>query len=191
MHKLVIISGPGGSGKDTIIRELIKDPNLNLKRLVNHTSRPPRVGEIDGVNRHFLSKEQFEQEIQKGEMLEYEVMQANSQYYGTHKSTLMRDLETTNVICDKMPVGALELKQHFGDRAITIFVDVDDTELKSRLQEGSRIVEQSQIAARLDQATKERTYKDQYDFVITNQTGHLQEVVAQVASFIRPRIVQE
>lgn len=185
MNHIVIISGPGGSGKDTIIAELLKDSSLHFKKLVNHTSRHPRAGEQNGVDYFFLTRDQYEHEIEHGKMLEYEVMESNNHYYGTHKEQLLLDLEASNVICKKMPAGSLKLKKYFGDRAITIFIDADDAELEHRLLEDNRASEHTLISRRIKQAHHEREMKSQFDFAITNHDGSLKLVVNEITSFVK------
>lgn len=189
MNYLIIISGPGGSGKDTIIYHLVKDSDLQLKKLVSHTSRTPRHGEQHGREYFFLSPAEYEHEIGQQSFLEYEIMEANRHYYGTYKKHLLEDLTKSHVICNKMPAGALRLKQFFGEQAITIFVDADNSELERRLAENNRKTEHTQIKQRLHQAEKERSLKDHFDLIITNHDGELTETIHKIQQFIRQWIV--
>jgi|SRR3989344_3560210 len=184
MNKLIIISGPGGSGKDAVIDALVRDHALNLTKLVNYTSRQPRVGERDKVDYHFVSKADFTNEINNGNMLEYEVMTTNGAYYGTHKPTLDKMLELSNVICKKMPIGALNLKKHFGGQAITIFIDAGNEELRKRLGESARISEIDCIDQRIAQAHTERKLKTKFDYTFWNHNGELDQTVAIIRKII-------
>lgn len=184
MNYLFIISGPGGSGKDAVIDKIIKDPQLNLIKMVNHTSRLPRVGETDGVDYHFVTKDQFEKEISRNQMLEYEVMESNHHYYGTHQKEVAADLKKGNTICAKMPIGALKLKEFFGDQAVTIFIDANDAELERRLLHNDRSHEHENTKRRLDQAKTERTYKSQYDYSLMNHDGQIDETVEKVKKIV-------
>lgn len=185
MNKIIIISGSGGSGKDAVIDALVKDPALKLTKLVNFTSRQPRVGERDGVDYHFVSKANFEKEIALGNMLEYEVMATNGAYYGTHKPSLDKMLANGNVICKKMPIGALNLKKYFLDRAITVFIDANNDELRCRLKESTRINEVDSINARMAQAETERELKDQFDYSFSNHNGALYQTITNIRKIIQ------
>ncbi len=189
-HSLIIISGPGGSGKDTLIAELLKNPDLHLQKLVNHTSRPKRIGEEEGRDYHFVTTAEFENRIARGQMLEYEVMAANGHYYGTDKTGVEKALEISNVICKKMPHGSLLLKQHFLNRAVTIFLDASNEELEHRLLDVSRTGEHELIAKRLQQADNERSLKSQFDHIITNHDGDLAHVIDEATKIIEVVINQ-
>lgn len=189
MHHLVIISGPGASGKDAVITELLKHPELNLKKLVNHTSRHPRHGEKDGKDYFFVTRDHFEHEVEHGKVLEYEIMESNNHYYGTHKEQLLQDLATSNVISKKMPAGALALKRYFGTSATTIFIDADDDELEHRLLEDNRASEHDLISRRIKQAHHERELRSQFDYCIINHDGHLHDVVAQITAIVHKILV--
>ncbi|MFA6081953.1 MAG: guanylate kinase [Patescibacteria group bacterium] len=184
MHKLIILSGPGGCGKDTIIERLLKERNLKLSKLVNATSRPKREGEIDGENYHFVSKEQFQKMIENRDLLEYEVMSATGQFYGTLKNALENQLQKSDVVCNKMPVGALELKKYFSTDCITIFIDADDIELRQRLSESIRKNSTDDIEKRIEQGQKERVYANQFDYQLFNHDGELEKVVNEIIRII-------
>ncbi len=188
MHRLIIISGPGGSGKDTVIEHLLKDRDLSMKKLVNYTSRHPRAGEVNGKDYHFLTREEFEREIKHGQMLEHEIMASNNHYYGTHKKTLMRELDKATIICKKMPAGSLELKKHFKHQAITIFIDADNSELEQRLLESNRSLEHATLKHRLEQAEAERKYKKQFDYNFTNHDGELDKTVQTIKSILQSKM---
>ncbi len=159
--------------------------------MVNFTSRPPRVGEINGRHYHFLSKDDFKHAIDRGEMLEYEVMSASGRYYGTSKTDLELLLQQHNVICDKMPIGALNLKKHFGSFAVTIFVDAPDDQLSHRLLDKSRVNEKDLISKRLEQANAEREYKPQFDYNLTNIDGKLDEAAAHATKIILDKVISK
>ncbi len=185
MNALIIISGPGGSGKDAVIKRLLEDDSLHLKDVASFTSRKPRIGEVNGVNLYFLTREQFEREIERGQMLEYELMETSNQYYGTHKKEMLEALSESDAICRKMPWGALELKKYFGDQALTVFIDATDQELEQRLLESHRSLEHDQVARRLKQAQHEREYKDKFDLVVQNPDDELDQTVAKVKAAIQ------
>ncbi len=184
MHYLFIVSGPGGVGKDTIINRLIKDHNLKLQKIISHTSRAPRQNDVDGRDYYFLTKPQFEHEIEHDQMLEYEVMEANNHYYGTQKQSTYDALKGNNIICNKMPAGALALKKHFGSQAVTIFLDADNQELEHRLLENNRSMEHTLMHRRLKQAEHERELKDRFDYCVINHDGQLDQAVSEIKQII-------
>ena len=184
MNYLIVLVGPGGSGKDTILNELLKDSRLNLTKAVGHTSRHPREGERNGIDYYFVTREQFERLIKHDQMIEHEVMATNHHYYGTEKKSLLTALGSSNVICQKMANGTLKLKEYFKDQAIIIFIDTNDDELQRRLLHSNRAIEHSQIARRLKQAQGERLLKPQFDLVVTNHDGALPQVVEEITQFI-------
>ena len=188
MYHLFIISGPGGGGKDSIIDRVLLNKELNLVKLVSHTTRNKRVGEREEKDYYFLTREEFEREIAKKQMLEYEVMESNHHYYGTHKKQLLDKLNSHNVICKKMPIGALKLAEYFPAQAVTIFIDANDLELKNRLLATDRSIEHSLINRRLEQAIHERSLKNQFQYQINNHDGDLEKTVLEVDKIIRSNI---
>jgi guanylate kinase len=184
MNHVYILSGPGGCGKDSIIKALVADQSLNLVRGVSATSRPKRIGEIEGVNRYFYSKDKFKKAISDGNILEYEIMDSNGEFYGTPKQETNDLLDNHNIIFDKMAFGAMVLKDYFKENATTIFIDATDAELKRRLSEASRVGESDNVQRRLEQGEKEREYKPRFDHRLENHDGELNSVVDQIKQII-------
>ena len=131
--KLVIFSAPSGSGKSTIINYLLTQ-NLNLHFSISATSRSPRGNEKDGVEYYFLTPEQFRAKINEGEFLEYEEVYTDK-FYGTLKSEVERILnEGNNVVFDVDVVGGCNIKNYYGDKALSIFIQPPSIEaLRDRL----------------------------------------------------------
>ena len=120
--KLFVISAPSGTGKSTIINELMKCDDLQLEFSISATTRKPREGEKDGVNYYFLSLDDFRQRIEKGEFAEFEEVYAG-RYYGTLKSEIERITSMgKNVIMDVDVKGGLSVKGLYGDKALSIFI---------------------------------------------------------------------
>jgi guanylate kinase len=188
MHKIFIISGPGGCGKDSIIKLLIQDKELNLVRGVSATSRKMREGDVNGITRYFYSKEEFEQAIKDDKIIEYEIMDSNKEYYGTPKEETEKILLEHNIIFDKMAYGAMVLKKYWGKRATTIFIDADNDELRTRLSQAARAGEKDNIERRMEQATSERQYKAKYDYSFENHDGKLEETVDKIRTIIYNQI---
>lgn len=165
--KSIIFSAPSGSGKTTIVHRLMAT-SLPLAFSVSATNRAARKGEIDGVDYHFLSTEDFRQKIDKGELIEWEEVYAQ-QYYGTLYSELQRIHAMGKVaVFDVDVVGGCRLKETLGQDALSIFVRVGDLAvLEQRLRQRATDDEAS-IKKRLDKAAAELLYAPQFDVVVDN-----------------------
>ncbi|MBP9481590.1 MAG: guanylate kinase [Parabacteroides sp.] len=165
--KLVIFSAPSGSGKSTIINFLLKQ-GLDLHFSISATSREPRGNEKHGVEYYFLSPEEFKSKIAANEFLEYEEVYTDK-YYGTLKSEVERLLTNgNNVVFDVDVVGGCNIKQYYGDRALSLFIQPPGIEvLRSRL-EGRGTDSPEVIESRLAKATYEMTFAPKFDKVIVN-----------------------
>lgn len=124
MYKLIILMGKAGSGKDTILREVVKQ-NPDMHEVVSCTTRPPREGEVDGVNYHFLTGEQFGAKVLKNEMLEATCF--NDWFYGTSFDSLDKNKVNIGVF---NPTGVESLKEYKNIHTIVVWVEASD---KNRL----------------------------------------------------------
>ena len=165
--KLVIFSAPSGSGKSTIINYLLTQ-NLNLHFSISATSRSPRGNEKDGVEYYFLTPEQFRAKINEGEFLEYEEVYTDK-FYGTLKSEVERILnEGNNVVFDVDVVGGCNIKNYYGDKALSIFIQPPSIEaLRDRLV-GRGTDSMDVIENRLTKASFEMSIASKFDKVIIN-----------------------
>ena len=165
--KLVIFSAPSGSGKSTIINYLLTQ-NLNLHFSISATSRSPRGNEKDGVEYYFLTPEQFREKINEGEFLEYEEVYTDK-FYGTLKSEVERILnEGNNVVFDVDVVGGCNIKNYYGDKALSIFIQPPSIEaLRDRLV-GRGTDSMDVIENRLTKASFEMSFASKFDKVIIN-----------------------
>ncbi|MDR1779351.1 MAG: guanylate kinase [Tannerella sp.] len=165
--KLIIVSAPSGSGKSTIIRYLLS-LDLPIAFSVSATSRPPRGQERDGVEYYFLSPETFREKITAGEFIEYEEVYEGA-YYGTLRSEIERIFKTgRHVIFDIDVVGGCNLKQQFGDRALSIFIQPPSIdELRHRL-EIRHTDSPAIIAKRIEKASFEMGFASRFDVVVVN-----------------------
>ena len=165
--KLVIFSAPSGSGKSTIINYLLTQ-NLNLHFSISATSRSPRGNEKDGVEYYFLTPEQFRAKINEGEFLEYEEVYTDK-FYGTLKSEVERILnEGNNVVFDVDVVGGCNIKNYYGDKALSIFIQPPSIEaLRDRLV-GRGTDSMDVIENRLRKASFEMSFASKFDKVIIN-----------------------
>ena len=131
MSKLIIFSAPSGSGKSTIINYLLAQ-HLNLAFSISATSRAPRGTERDGVEYFFLTPDEFRRRIEAGEFLEYEEVYKD-RFYGTLKSQVEKQLaDGQNVIFDVDVVGGCNIKQFYGDRALSVFIQPPSIEPRPR-----------------------------------------------------------
>ena len=118
MGKLFVISGASGVGKSTVLSRVMAQRD-DLRFSVSATTRAPRPGEVDGQSYYFITKDQFESMIARGEFLEYDAHMDN--YYGTPWGQLEEKLETGNVILDIEPNGAFRVRERRAD-AVLIFI---------------------------------------------------------------------
>ena len=162
---LVVVSGPSGSGKDTVVSRLMaQHPEIEIS--VSATTRDKRPGEQEGVNYYYLTVPAFEQKIADGEILEYTQYCGN--YYGTPKSAVDRRIAAhTTVILVIEVVGATNIKRLYPG-ATTIFIQPPSyAELEERLRGRGTESEQA-IQSRLARAAEEMSYATDYDEVVVN-----------------------
>src|SRR5690606_26156320 len=133
--KLIIFSAPSGSGKTTITRYLLDQPDLNLAFSVSATSRPRRAKEKNGKHYYFMSISEFKRHIKNGDFLEWEEVYRDN-FYGTLKSEVERLWNHgKNVIFDIDVVGGLRIKKKFPEKTLAVFVKPPSIdELKIRLK---------------------------------------------------------
>ena len=184
--KLIIFSAPSGSGKTTIVRHLLKKPELNLAFSVSATSRPPRGEEKDGINYYFISTKEFKQHIKNDDFLEWEEVYRDN-FYGTLKSEVERLwAEGKNVIFDIDVVGGLRIKKKFPKETLAVFVKPPSVdELKIRLKKRSTESE-DKINMRVAKASVELATAPQFDKIIKNYDLDiaLEESYKLVAEFV-------
>lgn len=168
---LVVISGPSGVGKGTVLKELMKRKDLNLAYSVSMTTRKQRPGEVDGKNYYFVSREEFEKAVDNGELLEHAEFVGN--YYGTPLKGVekLRD-EGKNVILEIEVQGASQVRKKVPD-AITIFiVPPSMKELEKRIR-GRGTEPEEIIQERLAKAQKELAMTGQYRYTVCNDDADL------------------
>ena len=162
--KLVVISGASGVGKGTVLGIMMKK-RKDLQFSVSATTRAPRPSETDGVHYYFVTKEQFEDMIASGQMLEYSAHAAN--YYGTPRAQAEEKMATGSVLLDIEPNGAGQVKKAAPDAILVFITPPSMEELEKRLR-GRGDTPEDQIAMRLDRAVWEMDQRCWYDHVVVN-----------------------
>ena len=160
--RFVIVTGVSGAGKDTIKKELIKRME-DIISLPSFTSREPRPGEEEGVQYHFISKDEFKEKIKNGEFYEYDLHHEN--YYGTSKKLMNEKIESGKIIVKDIEVNGTEnlIKKLGNDtKLVTIFLKVDKEELKNRLINRGDNLSEADMQLRLESKI------GLYDYVIKN-----------------------
>lgn len=164
--KMIVICAPSGTGKSTLINRL-KSDHPQLEWSVSCTTRPIRSGEVDGKDYHFISKEVFEDQIQKDQFIEWAKVHSN--YYGTSKLFVSKGLqEGRKMLFDLDVQGADAMKRIYGNDAQVIFIEPPSVEeLEKRLRHRGTDSDQV-INERVENAKKELARKNDYDFLIMN-----------------------
>lgn len=176
---LLVVSAPSGCGKGTILGEILKDDSFYYS--VSATTRAPREGEQDGVNYHFISKEEFEQRIAQDGMLEYAQYCGN--YYGTPKKEVEQMRQAgKDVILEIEVEGAMKVRALCPDAVFLFIAPPSVEELRRRLNkrgtEAAEVIEE-----RVAQASRELSYADRYDYIIVN--GALEDAIADFRTIVR------
>jgi guanylate kinase len=166
-NKLIIITAPSGSGKTSITRSLMQDyPQLAFS--ISAATRRARGTEKHGVDYYFISEEDFKQKIQRNEFVEWEMVY-EGKYYGTLKSELQRIWDNGQIpILDIDVKGAIHVKQQYPLCSLSLFIELPSMdELKKRLENRGTESPES-LAARINKAAYEISFKDHFDKVIVN-----------------------
>jgi guanylate kinase len=180
---LVIISGPSGVGKDTIIdalRQRPHDPDYHY--VVTCTTRAPRPGETDGVSYHFIDRERFEALRERGELLE--ANQVHDNWYGTPRDEVRRALAEGRDVILKIDVqGAQQVKERVEEALLVFIVPPSMETLFERLR--ARATESAdELEIRQRNAAIELARQEDYDYVVTNETGQVERTAARIDEII-------
>ena len=165
LKKLIIITGPSGVGKGTVVKELL-NRNNDIWLSISATTRNPRIGEKDGENYYFINDEKFKDMIDKKEFLEWAQFAGN--YYGTPLSTVNEKIEKGFVVLLEIEVeGAKQIKEKFPEALSIFLLPPSKAELEKRIRNRGTEKEEA-IDRRLSRADYEISSSDQFDFVLTN-----------------------
>ena len=183
---LLIVSGPAGSGKTTIINQLIESGDFVFS--VSATTRAPRPGEVNGVDYFFITKEQFQDRIRLGEMLEYATYVDN--YYGTPRRAV-EDLlsEGKDVLLDIEVQGALQVMQKMREAVSVMILPPNSRELEKRLRLRGTEVE-SVIQKRLERAHLEFQYFTKYNYIVISKDGRSDEAADEIRTIKKAELLR-
>ena len=180
--RLVIVSGPSGVGKTTVMRRVFQRRPVPLAVSVSATTRPPRPGEADGVDYHFLTEQEFGLRRKRGEFLECFPVFRQGQWYGTLLSEVASGLEAGKWVVLSIDVqGALSVMQRHGD-AVSIFVRPASIEQLERRLRGRGTETEEAIQRRLEQAKRELALADRYRYQVVNDD--LDRAVEQICDIL-------
>ena len=163
---LFVLSSPSGAGKTTISRALLaRNPNLSVS--VSVTTRPPRPGEVDGKDYHFITKDKFDEMVKNDELLEHAKVFRN--YYGTPLEPVKQALENSqDIIFDIDWQGTQQLKQKLDDDIVTTFILPPSKEELERRLRARQQDKESVIIERMKKAADEISHYSEYTYVIIN-----------------------
>ena len=182
MNKLLVISGPSGVGKGTIVKHLqdmYQENNKKLYLSISCTTRSPREGEKDGVNYYFISEKEFKTRIKNNDFLEYNLY-GTGKYYGTPKSTVLKYLNNGyDVILEIDINGYKQIKANYPDSVGVFIMPPDIKELYNRLKNRNTETEDV-IKVRLQTAKKEIKERNIYDRIIVNENNKSEEAAKEI-----------
>ncbi len=182
--KLFVISGPAGSGKGTVMN-LLTEKNADFSLSVSLTSRPMLKGECEGVNYYYVTREQFEEKIAEGEVLEYTEYCGN--YYGTPRKNALDVIESGKHLLLEIEVdGAMQIKRAYPEAVLVMILPPSAKVQEYRLRTRGRDTEQS-IQKRLNRTKDELKLAGSYDYVLLNEDGHADDVAAAIEKIAQDR----
>lgn len=166
-RKIIVITAPSGAGKSTIVKKLIRQ-RIDLEFSISLTTRERREGEIDGKHYYFVTHNEFQQRVQKGDLVEHEEVYPG-QYYGTLRSEIERIWSQRKIAIFDMDVkGAENIKKAYGNDALVIFISPPDKETLARRLENRNTESKDSLKKRIKKAEQELAYKDKADKVVVN-----------------------
>lgn len=182
--RLIIISGPSGAGKSTVLRRLLEQCELPLTLSISATTRPPRPGERDGVDYHFLDQDEFDRRREQGDFLECKEVFGLGYWYGTLRQQVASGLARGRWVILEIDVqGALAILDQPELDPITVFLHPGGMdELEQRLRNRETEGEEA-ICARLETAVGEMRFMHRYQYQVINET--VDDAVAEICQILK------
>jgi guanylate kinase len=187
LNKIIIITAPSGSGKTTIVKQLLQRSS-KLAFSISACTRTPRPGEVHGKDYYFLTEPEFKVKIEENAFIEWEMVYTGK-YYGTLKTEVDRIWsEDKAPLVDIDVIGALNIKSQYAEKSISIFIKAPSVEeLRNRLE--ARGTESPQtLQERLDKAAYELSFAEQFDQIIVND--NLERAIEEALSLIEKFVNQ-
>lgn len=181
--QLIIISGPSGVGKSSVVQRLVQRCELPLELSVSATTRSPRLGERHGRDYFFLSREDFQSHREQGDFLECAEVFGRGDWYGTLRQPVTSGLNEGKWIILEIDVeGAQQVLRHF-PQAITIFLHPGSPQELERRLRGRKTESEDAIQRRLAVARHELSFADQYRFVVVNE--QIDDAVNEICQILK------
>lgn len=184
-NKLIIFSAPSGSGKTTIVRQILKE-FLKLEFSISACSRNPREGEVNGKDYHFFTIDEFKRKIENNEFIEWEEVYKDH-YYGTLKSEVDRIWDKGNhVIFDVDVVGGVNIKEQFPENSLAIFIEAPSIEILEKRLRKRGTESEEQIQKRINKIKQELKFAPKFDKIIINDNleGAINETKMIINEFL-------
>ena len=185
LGRLVVVSGPSGTGKTTVLRQMFACSPVPLVRSVSATTRSPRPGEVDGQSYYFLAPAEFLARRARGEFLECFEVFGEGHWYGTPQSTVAAGLKAGKWVLLEIDVqGAMAVVQRYPD-AITVFLRPPSLEVLEARLRGRRTESEEAIQRRLAQARRELALADRYAYRVVNEEGNEQRAAQEICEILK------
>jgi len=178
--RLVIVSGPSGAGKTSVLRRVFERSKLPLVASVSATTRPQRPGEVDGVDYHFLSEKEFHARRERGDFLECFEVFGSGRWYGTLREEVLTGLRAEKWVVLEIDVqGALAVIEQYPG-AISIFVEPESLDDLERRLRGRKTEDEEAIRSRLAKARWELDRAGRYRYRVVNADGAMDRAVREI-----------
>lgn len=181
--RIVVLSGPSGSGKSTVVARVLEKSPIRLHKSVSATTRPPRPGEVDGEDYHFLTVDEFRRRDSAGEFLETEEVFKSGYWYGTLRSELDRASDSKAWAFLEIDVhGAIRVMDQYPD-AVTIFLTTPSSQEYERRLRARGTESEDKIRRRVQTALEELRFADRYRYTVINDD--LDAAVNEISEILR------
>jgi guanylate kinase len=186
LHKpqplLIVISGPAGVGKDSVLQGL-KERNLPMHFVVTATTRPPRENEVNGVDYFFLSKDEFFHMIEHEELIEHAIVY--NDYKGIPRQQVREALASGQDVVMRLDVQGAATVRKLAPEAVLIFITAESEEALVRRLKARHTETAENLKLRITTARQELKRANEFDYVVVNADGHLEEAVNMVVAIIQ------